>query len=149
MILRRFRIGSISSRRKATSKMWRSCPRCGKIHSTKYKCTAGKEYRGGIERRLRSSYSWTQKSEEIREKASYLCEVCKDEGEIVYKDIEVHHIEKIKDAPGEYLNNYNLISLCQEHHKAADAGEISKDYLRKLAYHREETSSQRPEDAKE
>ena len=118
--------------------MWRSCPRCGKIHSTKYKCPYIKKYPDTRERKLRSTYDWTQKSIEIREKAAYLCEVCRERDKrYVYDNVEVHHIEKIKDVPSLYLDNYNLVCLCQEHHKSADAGDISKEYLRKLAYKRE------------
>ena len=119
--------------------MWKSCPRCGKIHDSKYPCKKPQRiYPGGDERRLRSSYRWSEKSKEIRDKAQYLCEVCRDkENRFVYDGVEVHHIIKLKDGPSEAFDNYNLVCLCQEHHKAADAGQISKEYLRSLAYRRE------------
>lgn len=119
--------------------MWRSCPRCGKIHSTKYKCPYIRVYTGEAERKLRDSYAWKQKRTEIKEKAQYLCEVCRDrENRFTYEGVEVHHIIKLRDDPQLLLDNYNLVCLCQEHHREADAGNISKDYLRKLAYRREE-----------
>lgn len=118
--------------------MYKSCSRCGKIHDAGYQCNAHKIYLGGIERELRSNYKWTQKSLEIREKAQYLCEVCRDSGIYTYDSLEVHHINKLREDKDNYLSNDNLICLCTECHKKADRGEISKEYLRKLARRREE-----------
>jgi len=95
-------------------------------------------YRDTKERQLRNTYDWQQKSIEIRERANYLCEVCRDKGIYNYNELEVHHISKIKDAPHLLLDNYNLICLCNEHHRAADSGEIDKEYLLRLAKIREE-----------
>ena len=117
--------------------MYRSCSRCGKIHDTNYKCNVGRIFTGGDERKLRSQYSWTKKSEEIREKANHLCEVCRDQGIYTYNNIEVHHIIKVKDDKSLLLDNMNLVCLCQEHHKMADAHAIDTDYLLTLARKRE------------
>ena len=117
--------------------MFKSCSKCGKIHSSTYKCSVGRVYKDSEERKLRNTYEWQQKSIEIREHANYLCEVCRDEGRFNYNNLEVHHINKIKDAPYLLLDNYNLICLCSEHHKKADNNEIDKDYLINLAMKRE------------
>lgn len=117
--------------------MFKSCSKCGKIHDTKYKCNFNRTFTGGEERKLRSQYSWTKKSQEIRERANFLCEVCKDIGEITFENIEVHHIIKVKDDKSKLLENENLICLCQEHHKQADNNEIDQDYLINLAKMRE------------
>ena len=93
---------------------------------------------------MRSTYRWTLKSKEIREKANYLCEVCRAEGVYTYDNLEVHHIVKVKDDNDLLLDNYNLICLCQEHHKQADENSagggrgLSPDYLRELAKQRED-----------
>lgn len=118
--------------------MFKACSRCGKIHPANYQCNKGKVYRGGEERQLRSRFAWTKKSEEIREKAQYLCEVCRDKGKITYDQLEVHHIISIKENSSLLLDNYNLVCLCVEHHKQAENGEIDRDYLKKLAWDREE-----------
>ena len=119
---------------------YRSCPYCGRIHPSGYKCQMNqRSYRGGEERKLRSTYAWTEKSKEIREKAQGLCEVCRDQGIYTYKGVQVHHIVKVKDDASGLLDNYNLVCLCEEHHKQADAGKIDADYLRKLAKAREES----------
>ena len=117
--------------------MFKSCSRCGKIHPKNYQCNVGKTYKGGEERNLRSQYSWTKKSEEIRERANHLCEVCRNEGVYTYDNIEVHHIVKVRDDKSRLLDNENLICLCQEHHKQADKGQIETDYLFALARKRE------------
>lgn len=75
---------------------------------------------------------------EIRDRAQYLCEVCRDQGTYTYKDIEVHHIAKVKDQPEKLLDNDNLICLCVEHHKLADDGKIDSEYLTRLAKARED-----------
>ena len=118
--------------------MFKSCSKCGKIHDSNYKCNVGRIFTGGDERKLRSTYSWTKKSEEIRERANHLCEVCKDKGIITFKDVEVHHIVKVKDDESKLLDNENLICLCQEHHKQADKGLIETEYLLRLAMQREQ-----------
>ena len=117
--------------------MFKACSRCGKIHPANYNCTAGRVYRGGEERKLRAKYAWEKKSKEVRAKADYLCEVCRDQGIYSYNNVEVHHIEKLKDAPEMLLEDSNLVCLCTKHHKDADAGLIDKAYLSHLAGIRE------------
>lgn len=120
--------------------MYKVCSKCQRIHPFNEKCNCGKYkkiYRGGEERKLRSKNAWREKSEDIRESANYLCEVCRDKGRFIYNGLEVHHIHKIKDNPERYLDNLNLICLCQSCHKQADRGEIDIEYLEMLAARRE------------
>lgn len=121
--------------------MFSACSRCGRIHKFGTRCPTKALPRFvqdmPYERHARSTWSWTKKSKEVRSKAQYLCEVCRDQGIYTYDDVEVHHIEKVRDAPEMLLENENLVCLCQAHHKAADAGEISKEYLKRLARDRE------------
>ena len=113
--------------------MYKACGRCGKIHDSRFKCTQGKQYKTTQERKMRSLNAWTEKSLEIRERANYLCEVCRDEGCYTSQGLEVHHIEKVKDRGELLLEDGNLICLCYRHHKQADRGQLSADYLRQLA----------------
>nr|DAO53779.1 MAG TPA: NinG recombination protein [Caudoviricetes sp.] len=119
--------------------MYKACSRCGKVHDINHKCYVGKIYKQSTanERNLRATNRWKMKSEEIRERANYLCEVCRDEGVYTYKGLEVHHITKLKDNPQGLLDNNNLVCLCVLHHKMADNGEIDKEYLLNLAEKRE------------
>ena len=90
------------------------------------------------EQALRKRTTWTNKSREIRERSLYLCAVCKDRGEISFDDdLEVHHIIKLRDNPSGLLEDDNLICLCVNHHKQADRGELSIDYLRQLIKNRD------------
>ena len=108
-----------------------TCAKCGKMHTRGFTCLAGKRiYQGGRERKLRSTWKWTEKSKEIRDRAHYLCEVCKDQGVINYDGVEVHHIVKLKDDESLLLDDDNLICLCASHHKQADEGKIDKEFLR-------------------
>lgn len=118
--------------------MYKACSRCGKIHDYNKQCYKGIIYQGGEERKLRATYQWAKKSLEIRDKANYLCEVCRDQGVYTYNDLEVHHIEKLREQPTLLLDNFNLVCLCKEHHMKADNGEIDKEYLKRLAKDREE-----------
>ena len=94
------------------------------------------------QRRFRNSQAWIKKSTEVKQKAKYLCEVCL-EGTyntinlLTYKDLETHHIEPIGENFDRRLDNYNLIVLCQQHHKMSEKGDIPRDYLFKLAKKRE------------
>ena len=118
--------------------MFKSCAKCGKIHSSNFICHESKRvFVKGNERKLRSTNKWTEKSKEIRERANHLCEVCRDEGVFTYKNLEVHHITKVTEAPDLLLDDNNLICLCQEHHKKADDGSLAKDYLIRLVEKRE------------
>ena len=123
--------------------MFKTCSKCGKIHPYNYDCKAVKREYNGAERELRRLNAWTKKSKEIRSKALF-CEVCIKEGIYNYRDLEVHHIVKLKDDPEGLLDNYNLICICQEHHRMADNNEISADYLSQLAREREEEQSPLP-----
>lgn len=117
--------------------MLRACCRCGKVHEASYKCLAQVLPRTK-EQTLRNKHKWRVKSEEVRERSFHLCEVCIDRGDLSIKPVEVHHISKLRDEPGKLLDDSNLITLCVEHHKQADRGEIKADYLRELAKKRDE-----------
>lgn len=112
------------------------CARCGKLHPYNFHCLIGQR-KEGKDRELRTKYIWTKKSLEIRERANYLCEVCRDNGIYSFENLHVHHIESIRDAPEKYLENQNLISLCVHCHLKADRGETDKKYLKLLAEKRE------------
>lgn len=118
--------------------MLRSCTKCGRIHDINFKCNGGGRLPQTAEQALRRRTSWTNKSREIRERSKYLCAVCLDKGEArADDDIEVHHIRKLRDYPEGLLEDDNLVCLCTLHHKQADNGILSAEYLRELAQRRD------------
>lgn len=114
----------------------KSCSKCGRIHPRGYNCNVGRIYTKTDESRLRSKYAWTKKAQQIKNDAMGLCEVCKALGVYTYDGLEVHHITKLRDDPNGLLDDDNLIALCVYHHKQADDGELSADYLRELVKER-------------
>lgn len=119
--------------------MYKACSRCNRIHSTTYNCNHLREKKPTKASSLRQLSAWHSKSSEIRKRSNYLCEVCREEGTYNYKNLEVHHITSIEEDKDRLLDNYNLICLCQEHHKEAEAGKIDRDYLYELARRREDS----------
>ena len=122
--------------------MYKSCGICGRIHLSTEQCSQKNKnriYKDNVgERKLRSTRKWKNKSIDTRDKANYLCEVCRDKGIITYKHLEVHHIEAVQDNPELLLDEENLVCLCVKHHKQADKGILDKAYLKRLAHEREE-----------
>lgn len=116
--------------------MLRSCSRCGRIHDSSYKCNSGRLPRTQ-EQALRNLNRWHKKSEEIRERSFHFCAVCFDNKDYTPKDLETHHIIKLRDYPDGLLEDDNLIALCIDHHKQADRGEIDISYLRELVKRRD------------
>ena len=119
--------------------MYKACSRCGRIHSTSYKCPEKRIYTPTEESNIRNSHSWHKKSEEIKRKSNYLCELCRElEHRYTYDNLEVHHIDKLKDKPERLLDNYNLICLCEKHHTEIENNIKMKDLLFELARRRED-----------
>lgn len=116
--------------------MLRSCSKCGKIHDTSFNCNYGR-LPLTEEQALRKRNKWRLKSLDIRDRSFNLCAICREQGDISPKDLEVHHIIKLRDYPQGLLDDSNLIALCIEHHKQADRGEIDPNYLRDLANKRD------------
>ena len=112
--------------------MYKSCSKCGKIHRAGEKCRTAYISKPTDEKKQRSRYAWTKKSTQVREDSNYLCAVCRDRGVYNYNNVEVHHIKKLREGGG-LLEDDNLICLCVEHHKQADRGELSDEYLRQLS----------------
>lgn len=119
--------------------MLKACSYCGRIHDSKVDC--GKKpkrmYRRTEEEQGRYTHAWDVKSEQIKERSHYLCEVCLEEGRLTYEGLETHHIVKLRERPDLLLEDENLICLCKMHHRMAERGEIPAEKLRKLAKKRE------------
>lgn len=117
--------------------MKKSCPYCGGIHDPRYACPKKPQPTYGQHRSeagdLRRTNAWKNKSIEIRKRDRNLCRVCLDHGSINTKHLSVHHIIPINEDKGLYLDNDNLITLCDKCHEEAERGKIDRDYLIELA----------------
>lgn len=116
---------------------FKACSSCGRLHPRNYVCNKNRKHRNTVVRKLRGTYAWENKSLEVRAKANWLCEACKDQGIYTYDNLEVHHIEPLERSPEALLEDKNLICLCRTCHDWADNGKLSKEYLLRLAAARE------------
>ncbi|YBZ93409.1 HNH endonuclease [Bacillus sp. AK031] len=76
-----------------------------------------------------------KKSKWIRARDKNLCQVClleqyNTQTKYNFNNIEVHHIEPLKENWDKRLEDTNLISLCAYHHKMADSEQIPREQLR-------------------
>ncbi len=124
--------------------MLKACSYCGKIHNTNYDCPQKPKRKYGYKDKeersviFRRKNAWRKKAIEIKERDNWCCQVCKSGAypigtrEINYKNLEVHHITKLREDLDMGLDDDNLITLCQVHHRMADKGEIPKKVLKEL-----------------
>ena len=115
-----------------------SCSYCGLVHERGYKCNKAfrpkrtKEANNII--RFRSSRLWKKKRDEIKKRDKFLCQVClldKYFTERIYNfhNLEVHHIIPLCKNFELRLEDNNLITICNFHHKLAENGNIPIDEL--------------------
>lgn len=108
----------------------RICPRCGGYHELGEKC-----YKNALPKkttaadRFRQTNAWKKKAEDIKRRDLYMCQYCLKQGRYTFNGLSVHHITPINEDYDKRLDDDNLITLCDEHHKAAERGEISKKEL--------------------
>lgn len=114
--------------------MKKACVYCGKIHDKGYICSKKPKYSNKFEA-FRNSGAWQKKRKHIAERDLYCCRICFlnffDEKPNDF-DIECHHIVPLAEDYEKRLDDSNLITLCHTHHKQAENGLISRDYLRSL-----------------
>ena len=125
----------------------KACPYCGRIHPKSFDCGRLPKYgrqKGTEEQRFRSSTAWTRKSIQIRARDNYMCVYCMlHDGRVNTEDVEVHHIIPVKEDYSLRLDNDNLVTLCREHHEAAEASMIKRDVLKAMAEEQEMSDNSR------
>lgn len=110
----------------------RSCSYCGRIHDTHFVCAEKKTRfspRTHEQDRFRSTSDWTQKSIDIKRRDMGLCRMCLLDGVLCWDNLEVHHIIPLAEDFDRRLDDENLITLCQAHHKAAERGDVDRGTL--------------------
>ena len=109
--------------------MMKSCSRCGRLHPLGYKCYANSKnyYQHDPEiKKFRNSTAWKKKTEEIKERDKYLCQICLKHNIFNYKDLSTHHIVPVAESEALRLDNHNLITVCESCHKKCERGEIPR-----------------------
>lgn len=109
--------------------MLKTCSRCGKMHDLNHKCYANSNnyYKADPKlRKFRNSTDWKSKAEEIKSRDKYLCQICLSENIFNYKNLSVHHITPISEDWNRRLDNNNLITLCETHHRECESGKIPR-----------------------
>lgn len=117
--------------------MFKTCSVCGKIHDINKVCHKGKTKKDTNANRFRKTYKWAEKSRRIRERDKHLCRVClsgkyNTNYRYTYNQLEVHHIIPIEEDYSKRLDDDNLITLCNMHHKMAETGEIPREELQEI-----------------
>ncbi len=113
--------------------MLKSCKYCMRVHDSKVDC--GKKPKRNKEasekNKFRWSRRWRDKSEDIKQRDKYLCQLSLQENppRYVYTNLSTHHIVSIEDNWDLRLDDENLITLSDEYHKKAERGEIKKEVL--------------------
>ena len=109
--------------------LYKACSRCGKIHESGHKCYANSRnyYQHDAEiRKFRNSGAWKDKAKEIKERDKYLCVICLKNKALTYKGLSVHHIIPVGESQALRLENSNLITVCEVHHRECESGKISR-----------------------
>lgn len=116
--------------------MLKTCSKCGIVpegHICPHK-TYRKQEKNSKADKFRTTKAWANKSLEIRQRDKYLCQVCINNlyntiSQYNYNKLEVHHIIPINIDYDKRLDNDNLITLCNYHHKLAESGYIPREEL--------------------
>ena len=116
------------------------CSSCGGLHTLGTRpCKSSRmPKRDTIANEIRKTHKWRTKSEQIRERDHYLCRVCLTTEydtfqQYTYQNLSVHHIIPLAEDPNRSLDDYNLITVCDYHHRLAESGKIPRLTLVKLA----------------
>lgn len=117
--------------------MLKTCSVCGTIHDFNKVCRRKTTQKKTKATKFRNTSGWRKKRDSIKTRDKYLCQVCLTDKyptnyRYTYKELEVHHIVPIEEDYEIRLDSNNLITLCRMHHEMAEAGEISREELRKL-----------------
>ena len=123
--------------------MMTSCRYCGRAHPVGVVCP--KKPRG-VPRdkgaptqadKWRRSRKWQRIREHVLDRDYHMCRVCFEGGRGSFPGarLEVHHIVPLVEDYALRAEEDNLITLCTFHHKDAEAGEIPRETLRRLAEH--------------
>ena len=117
----------------------KSCVYCGRIHDSKYDC--GKKpkrfKKKNSQDAFRSTAMWQKKTQEIKTRDSFLCQVCIRDmygtiNRLNHNRLSVHHAIPLQEDYELRLDNDNLLTLCDMHHEQAESGAIPYTVIREI-----------------
>ena len=117
--------------------MMKTCSVCGRIHDINKTCYRHKKKPVTAQNKFRDTREWKNKRNQVRARDMHLCQICLTSKydtfyQYNYNQLEVHHIIPIEEDYSKRLDSENLITLCNMHHKMAEAGEITKEELQEI-----------------
>lgn len=128
--------------------MLKSCKYCGKIHEKSYICPRkpARRKRDGSASEFRNSNAWKKKRERIKERDLYLCQICVRNlygAKVPYngKDLSVHHAESLEENFSKRLDDENLLTVCERHHRMAEKKIIPVGVIKEIIRQQEMKNS--------
>lgn len=120
--------------------MLKSCKYCNRVHKSDYDCGMRPvkiQKKDSAADRFRNTSAWQQKREEIKQRDNYLCQICIRNLYGTKKilnniNISVHHAEKIEKNYEKRLDNDNLLTVCEMHHKMCDNFDIPEVVVKRI-----------------
>lgn len=115
--------------------MQQSCKWCGRMHPLGYLCPQKPQPRrkNTKAQRFRNTGAWKKTRASVNRRDLHLCRLCLREGKIEPNDLSTHHIIPLEESMDYATDEDWCITLCDSHHKAADAGGYDRAVLHELA----------------
>lgn len=115
--------------------MQMSCKWCGRIHPIDFVCPMKpqKHRKNTRAQRFRNTGEWRRTRSNVNKRDLYLCRLCLREGRLNPEGLSTHHIIPLEETMAYATKEDWCITLCDSHHKQADAGDYGRDELHRLA----------------
>lgn len=115
--------------------MQQSCKWCGRIHPLGFMCPMKPQPRRKNTRaqRFRNTALWKRTRQVVNARDLHLCRLCLAEGVLMPYDLSTHHIVPLEESMDYAAEPEWCITLCDSHHKEADAGKHDRQVLHELA----------------
>jgi len=120
--------------------MLKACKYCGRIHDSHFDCGRRPTYQKRTKEaeHIRSTSRWQKLRAYIRRRDEGLCQLCLINYEgtrrtCEYENLSIHHIEPLEEDESRAYDEDNLITLCDIHHEAAEAGRVPRQFLHQIA----------------
>lgn len=121
---------------------YKSCSYCGRTHPVGYECPMKPKHRAKdmntAASKTRSSSRWQRTRDLVKQRDSYLCQLCIRDypgtiRHLEHDHLSVHHIIPLEADESKAFDFDNLITLCNVHHEMAEGGGISVKELLEIA----------------